>query len=196
MAISAFPAALLPIIQSNFLERKFQDALRSKLVYREVADREDFPIGIGETQIKTRAGLKAPVTTPLVASTNTNFDNGVTPSSFTVEQFAMTINQYGDAIDLNTVTNRVGIVNQYIHNGVVNAVQAAQTLDRLARDALFSAALAGNTFVKATLGAPATAVTVDDVRGFQQVPFNGQMVNVSASRTLSVVVGATPLICA
>ena len=39
MPISNFPAALQPIIQQGFLEREFQQALHSRLGYRQVADR-------------------------------------------------------------------------------------------------------------------------------------------------------------
>ena len=41
MGIQNFPAALQPIIQQGFLEREFEQALRSRLGYRAVADRED-----------------------------------------------------------------------------------------------------------------------------------------------------------
>ena len=40
MGIQNFPAALQPIIQQGFLEREFQQALRSRLGYRACADRE------------------------------------------------------------------------------------------------------------------------------------------------------------
>ena len=36
MGIQNFPAALQPIIQQGFLEREFQQALRSRLGYRAV----------------------------------------------------------------------------------------------------------------------------------------------------------------
>ena len=58
MAISNFPAALVPIIQQNFLDREFGDALQSVTAFRAIADREEFSIGVGETITKTRAGLK------------------------------------------------------------------------------------------------------------------------------------------
>ena len=64
MGISNFPLALQPIIQQGFLEREFQQALRSRLGYRACADREDISVGIGETLTKTRAGLRPAVTTP------------------------------------------------------------------------------------------------------------------------------------
>ncbi len=64
MGISNFPAALQPILQQGFLEREFEQAMRSRLGYRACADRQEFSVGIGETLTKTRAGLKPSVTTP------------------------------------------------------------------------------------------------------------------------------------
>ncbi len=63
MGIQNFPAALQPIIQQGFLEREFQQALKSRLGYRAVADRVKISVGIGETLTRTRAGLKPSVTT-------------------------------------------------------------------------------------------------------------------------------------
>ena len=89
MPISSFPAALVPIIQTGFLEREFQDQLQSLIGFRNVARREIFAANIGETLTKTRPGLKAPTTTPMVPSNNTNLDNGLSPSTWTVEQYAL-----------------------------------------------------------------------------------------------------------
>jgi N4-gp56 family major capsid protein len=189
MGIQNFPAALQPIIQQNFLAREFEDGLQSVLAYRKCAEREDIAVGIGETVTKTRPGLKAPVETPMTASNNTNLDNGLSASSWTVEQYTVSINMYGDSIDLNTVTSRVGIASQFLQNAKANGVQAAQSLDRLARNALFDAYMGGNTRVKTTLGSPAATIAVDDIRGFQKVMVNGVLTDVSSTNTMSVVVG-------
>lgn len=190
MAINNFPAALQPIIQQGFLEREFQTGLQSRLGFRAIADREEIPNKVGETVTKTRRGLKAPVTTPLNPSSNTNLDNGLSPSGWTVEQYSLSMNMYGDTIDLNMVTQGVGIASQFLQNANVNGVQANQSLDRLARNALFGSYLGGNTRVRTTLGAPATTVAVDDIRGFQYVLSNGVMVPVSGVNTMTVTVGA------
>jgi hypothetical protein len=190
MGIQNFPAALQPIIQQGFLEREFHDGLQSKLGFRSIADRESFANAIGETITKTRRGLKAAATTALSPSSNTNLDNGLTPTGWTVEQYQLAINQYGDSIDLNMVTSRVGIAAQFLQNAKVNGEQAMRTLDTLARDALYNAYLGGNTRVRTTLGAPAATISVDDIRGFQSVFVNGQLVPVSGTNTLSVTVGA------
>jgi hypothetical protein len=190
MGIQNFPLALQPIIQQGFLEREFQQALTSRLGYRAVADREDFAVGIGETLTKTRAGLKPSVTTPLPPSTNTNLDNGLTPQSFSIEQYTITLNFYAATADLNMVTSRVGIASQFLLNAAINGEQAARSLDELARNALFPAYFAGNTRVRVTLGAPGTTLAVDDIRGFTQVWTNGVPGPVSATNPITVTVGA------
>ena len=190
MPISNFPAALQPIIQLGYLEREFEQALHSRLGYRAIADRLSFSVGIGETLTKTRAGLKAPVTTPLSATSNTNLDNGLVPSGFNVEQFTITLDHYAATTDLNMVTSRVGIANQFLQNAAINGEQAARSLDELARNVLFASYFGGNTRVRATLGSPGMNVTVDDVRGFERVFVNGMQTAVGGGATLVVAVGS------
>ncbi len=173
MSIQNFPTALQPIIQQGFLETEFEKPLESQLRYRQIADRETFPNKIGETITKTRPGLKAPVTTPMNPASNTNLDNGMSSTSFTVEQYTLALNQYGDTIDLNIINDKVGLASQFLQNAFTNGVQAAQSLDRIARGSLFNAYMGGNTRVRVTLGAAATTVSVDDIRGFQNVLVNG-----------------------
>ena len=190
MGISNFPISLQAIIQQGFLEREFQHALQSRLGYRAVADREKFAVGIGETLTKTRAGLKPSVTTPMASASNTNLDNGLTSVNFAIEQYTMTINSYAATTDLNMVTNRVGIADQFLLNAAINGEQAARSLDELARNALFSAYFGGNTRVRATLASSGPALTVDDVRGFQSVFVNGVQAPVGGANLLTVAAGA------
>lgn len=191
MGIQNFPVALQPVIQQNFLEREFQEGLRSRLAFRAVADREAFPGQIGETLTRTRRGLKAPVTTPINPASNGNLDNGLAAAGWTVEQYTLAINMYGDTIDLNMVTQNVGIERQFLKNALTNGIQAAQSVERLARNALYGAYLGGNTrIVAGSLAAGANSVPVDDVRGFQSVLVNGVMVPVSPSNPLAVAIGA------
>ena len=198
MPIQNFPSQLQPIIQQGFLAREFQDGLQSRLGFRSIADREIFPNRIGETVTKTRKGLKAPVTSPMVPTANTNFDNGMTPSSWTVEQYTLTINQYGDTIDLNMVTEGVGIASQFLANARTNGVQAMQSLDRIARNALFGGAsggvggyLGGNTRVNTALASASKTIYVDDVRGFQNVMNSyGQVVSLASTSGMTVTVGS------
>lgn len=190
MGIQNFPAVLQPIIQQGFLEREFEQALVSRLGYRACADREEIAVGIGETLTKTRAGLKPTVTTPLVPATNTNFDNGLTPGNWGVEQYTITINHYAATMDLNMVTSRVGIASQFLQNAYTNGEQAARSLDELARNALFSAYFGGNTRVRVTLATAGTSVAVDDLRGFQFAFVNGVQQAVGSLNPLTVTIGS------
>ena len=190
MGIQNFPLALQTIIQQGFLEREFESALTSRLGYRAVADREAFSVGIGETLTKTRAGLKPSVTTPLAPATNTNLDNGLTPTSWGVEQYTISINHYASTTDLNMVTSRVGIAGQFLQNAYVNGEQAARSLDELARNALFAPYFGGNTRIRTTLGAAGAIVAVDDLRGFQVVFVNGVQVPVNGTTPLTITIGA------
>src|ERR1700761_2437345 len=173
MGIQNFPVALQPIIQQGVLEREFEQALVSPLGYRACADRDEIAVGIGETLTKTRAGLKPTVTVPLVPSTNTNFDNGLTPGNWGTEQYTITINHYAATMDLNMVTSRVGIASQFLQNAYINGEQAARSLDEIARNALFAAYFGGNTRVRVTLANSGPSVSVDDIRGFQTAFVNG-----------------------
>jgi hypothetical protein len=190
MAIQSFPLALQPIIQQGFLEREFEQALKSRLGYRACADRELIAVGIGETLTKTRAGLKPSITTPLAGTANTNLDNGLTPTSWGIEQYTLTMNHYAATTDLNMVTSRVGIASQFLQNAYVNGEQAARSLDELGRNALFNAYFSGNTRVRTTLSSAGPIVTVDDVRGFLTVFVSGVQQPVSSGSPLAVIVGA------
>jgi hypothetical protein len=190
MSIDNFPPSLQAIIQQGFLEREFEQALRSKLGYRACADREEFAVGIGETLTKTRAGLLPAVTTPLAANTNTNLDNGLSPGSWSVEQYTLTLNHYAATMDLNMVTSRVAIASVFLQNAYVNGEQAGRSLDDLARNALFSAYFGGNTRVRASLGSAGPTISVDDIRGFTTIFANGVQQSVSAANPLATTVGA------
>jgi hypothetical protein len=190
MGIQNFPVSLQPIIQQGFLEREFSQALRSRLGYRACADRVNVAVGIGETLTKTRAGLKPTVTTPLAPATNTNLDNGLSSTSWGVEQYTISINLYAATTDLNVVTERVGIASQFLQNAYVNGEQAARSLDELSRNALFSAYLGGNTRVRTTLASAGPTVAVDDVRGFLSVFVNGVQQPVSSSTPMTITIGS------
>ncbi len=190
MGIQNFPSALQPIIQQGYLEREFQQALTSRLGYRACADREDIAVGIGETLTKTRAGLKPTVTTPISPASNANFDNGLTPIAWGVEQYTLTINHYAATTDLNMVTSRVGIASQFLQNAYSNGEQAARSLDELARNALYTAYFGGNSRVRTTLTTAGVSVSIDDIRGFQYAFVYGVQQAIGISNPLTTTIGA------
>lgn len=191
MAINNLPASIQSVIQLNYLERAFQEALRAKLGFRAIADRESFMAGIGETITKTRTGLLPAITTALSPAANSDITSGISPQNYAVEQYSLAIAQYAANMQLNVATAQVAISDLFLRNSVTLAEQAFRSIDTLAQSTLFNAYMGGNTRVSTTLGATGTTVAVDDVRGFQNTLNSaGQVVPVSVINPLNVTVGA------
>jgi len=188
-----FPTQLQPMLQTGFLERELEEGLDSILAYRREAVQDTVNARIGETLTKTRKGRKTPVTTSLNPATiNSNLDNGLTPSTFSIEQYSFTLANYADTVDVNLMQELAGIADQLMADSRNNGVQAAQSMDRIARNKLFAAYGGGNTRVRTDLGAStSTTCHVDDVNGFQTVLVNGTPTPVSGANTLSVTETAT-----
>ena len=190
MPINNLPAPLQSMIQEGFLDRVLYDALRARLGFRMIAEREAFGAQIGETITKTRTALLPAVTTPSAPAANSDLTSGMTPQNYGTEQFTLRVDQYNGDMSLNVVTSRVAIGNQFLLNARKLGEQAARSVDTIARNRLYDAYLGGNTVVSATLGAAGTTIHVDDIRGFYSlVGSNGQVVPVSSTNPLAVQVG-------
>jgi len=191
MTINSLPSSLQSVIQTGFLERRFNQALRAKLGFRAIADREPFMAGIGETITKTRTGLLNAVTTPMAVAATTDITSGLTNQNYAVEQYILGIAQYAAPMQLNIATSQVAIADLYLQNAFNLGEQASRSVDTLAQRALFAGYMGGNTRVTATLGSAGVAVQVDDIRGFFQTTNSaGQPVAVSSGNTMSVLVGS------
>lgn len=192
MALNDLPAALQPVIQTGFLERRFTQGLRAKLGFRRIADREEFSGGIGETITKTRVSLLGANTTPMLPAAVADITSGLTPANYVVEQYILGVTQYAVPMLLNVATAKVAIDNLFLQNSYVLGEQAGRSVDTLAQQALYAAYMGGNTRVRTTNGSASTTVTVDDVRGFfSTLTSSGVTTAVSNTNTVSVVVGST-----
>lgn len=181
------PLALQPIIQTGMLEREFEEGLDSVLAYRRLSLEETVPNRAGETLTRTRVGRKNPVTTAMNPANNTGLDNGLTPSDGTIEQYSFSMFQYGDAVDVDLMGDLVSIADNLIQKARNNGVQAAQSMERIARRKLFAAYAGGNTYVRTDLGAGSTTTCfVDDITGFLMVLVNGVPTAISGGNTLLV----------
>ena len=182
-----FPPALQALLQAGFLEREFEEGLDSVLAYRRESMMVTVPARIGESITRTRTGRKPPVNMLTNASTDTGLDNGITPSDGAIEQYTLIMGQADDAVDVDLMGDMAAIANNLIRVARNNGVQAAQSLERFARKALFGAYMGGNTRVRTDLGGGGTtSCYVDDIRGFQQVLVNGVPTAVSGTATLTV----------
>lgn len=184
---AAFPVALQAELQTGFLEREFEEGLDSILGYRREAMMETVPARLGESITRTRTGRKNPVTKPINPSTTSSLDNGLTASDASIEQYTLTTFEYADATDVNMMTDLAAIADNMTRVTRNNGVQAAQSLERIARSAFSGAYLGGNTRVRTDLGASSTTTChVDDIRGFQMVLVNGVPTPISGAATITV----------
>jgi hypothetical protein len=191
MGIQNLPASLQSVIQQGWLEHRFEKALKAKLGFRSIADREPFLANIGETITKTRTGLLPAITTPMSPAANSDITSGLTPQNYSVEQYVLAVNQYAASMQLNVKTSKVAIDNLFLRNAYTLGEQAFRSVDTLAQMAIFNAYMGGNTRVRTTLGAPNTTISVDDIRGFQNTwNSEGQPVAVSVANPVNVTVGA------
>lgn len=175
------PAAIRAIVQNGLVEATFKQALVPDFLYPRVADHEPVSTGIGDTLTKTRRGLLTPTTTPLGGNTDPS------PSTYSVEQFSLVIDQYAGTIDTNVLQSAVAAQKKYLEDVQALGTQAAQSLNRLARAELFATYGGGTTFVP-TGGASSATLVVDDASGFDKVLVNGVPTPVSASSTLAITI--------
>lgn len=147
------------IVQDNLLERAFHDALVPRLLFRGEATPVPFPAGVGDTQIFSAPGLMAVDARPLVPGTDPDAD------TYTMEQWTAQINQYSKAIDTHMPTSMVAIANLFLRNAHQLGVQAAMTLNRIARNRMFNAALSGWTVVDGAQSG-VTTLRVKRLNGF------------------------------
>jgi hypothetical protein len=127
------------LVQENILERAFHDALFPKLLYRGEASPVQWPANIGDTMVFTGVGLIKPKLRPLTPGSDP------LPSTYGAEQWTAQLNQYADTIDTHMPTSIVAIASLFYRNAQQLGVSAGQTLNRLARNRLFNAALSGHT---------------------------------------------------
>jgi hypothetical protein len=190
MAFNDLPLSLQNAIQVGMLEHRFRKALRAKLGFRTIADREPFMAAIGETITKTRTGLLPANVTPMAPAQLTDITSGLTPANYGTEQYVLGIAQYATPMYLNIATSKVAIDDVYLNNAYTLGENAMRSIDTLARNALFDRYMGGNTRVSVTLGSAGASVQVDDVRGFfQTLSALGVPQTVSATYPLLVVVG-------
>ncbi len=184
--VAAFNNDVVSAIQDRTLQRVFHDALYPRLLFRGEAAPEMWPTNLGQNQTFTRTGLMRPTTRPLFANKEP------TPKQYNFEQWEATAQQWGDSIDTHMPTSYVTLASVYLRNMHQLGLHAGQSLNRVVRDKLFNAYLAGNTTISA--GATSATQTVRSVNGFTSKLLNGRPQLVSASNPLTVTIinGGTP----
>lgn len=177
---STLPAAIREIMQNGLLYRTFEDALLPEFLYPMIATPRPWSANLGDTGTFTRTGLLNPVTTPITGSDPST-------QTYGIEQWSVTMDQYGSAIDTNMLQSRMSLASKYLEDVQKLAINAGQSLNRIARDRLYGAYAGGRTWCT-TAGSSDTSIIVQSVKGFETVLVNGKPTPVSASNPLNVTI--------
>lgn len=170
-------------IQDRTLQRVFRDALYPRLLYRMEAVPELWPVNLGANQTFTRTGLITPTTRPLAPGTDP------VPSQYDIEQWEATAQQWGDSIDTHMPTSYVTLASLYLRNIQQLGLHAGQSMNRVVRDKLYNAYVAGNTVANGTQ-AGGTTLVVENLTGFTTLLVNGRPTPVSAGNPIPISIPA------
>ncbi len=184
--ILGVPAQVLELNQSGLLERAFHDGLFPNLAFRAEAMPEEWPANTGQELFMTRPGLLKPRVKPLTPGTDP------VGQAVPYEQWIATLNQFADSIDTNMPTSNTANANQFLRNIHQLGLQAGQSVNRIARNAMFQAYLSGQTVCTTALLAGDTTIAVSALNGFTDVVIPGGNVRpqpVSAAFPLPITVG-------
>ncbi|MFB6977693.1 hypothetical protein [Streptomyces scopuliridis] len=175
---STVPAAIRGMMQNGLLDRVFMEALRPEFIFPAVADSEPWQGGLGDTKTMTRKGLLTPSTTPITGS-------DTSAATYGIEQWSVTMDQYGLAVDTNMLTSSMALASKFLADVQTLGINAGQSLNQIARNKLYGAYSGGRTWVT-TAGSSDTSLVVNSVAGFTHTLVNGVPTAVSASNPLTV----------
>ncbi len=184
--ILAMPPEIVALNQQGALERAFHDSLFVNLAFRAEAMAEEVQANTGQVLFFSRPSLLPVATTPLQPGSDPQ------PSQVFYEQWSMTLQQFGGAVDTHMPTAITSNSNLFLRNIQQLGLQAAQTVNQSARNRLFQAYLGGNTVMNIANGTTDTSIHVSSVNGFTSVVVPGtnvQPVAPSATIPLPITIG-------
>jgi hypothetical protein len=165
--ILGVPPSILALNQKGLIERAFHDGLFPNLAFRAEAMPEEWPANTGTQQFQTRPGLLKPRVTPIPVGTD--------PVGQTVpyEQWVAQLAQYADSTDTHMPTSVTASANLFLRNIKQLGLQAGQSINRIARNALFQAYLSGQTVAISAINTGDVQVRVAAINGFIDVVIPG-----------------------
>jgi hypothetical protein len=180
------PPTILDLVQRGLVERFFYDGLFQALLFRAEAQQEEFQGNIGETTLSTRAGIPDPITKPIAPGQDPQPRTGV------FEQWETTLLRYADATDVNMPTAAVASADIFLRSIQTLGMGSGLSLNRIPRNALFTAYLSGQTTLIGAVGAADLTAHVSALNGFTKVLTKGTNVApvpVSTSAPLAITIG-------
>lgn len=180
MNITVGNANVTKLIQTGTLARSIGEALYPGLLYRGIAHRELWEGGVGQTMDFLMPGLFPPNTKPRKP--------GVArpPQVLDYERYQASVEPYGDEAKAHMPTNYITAVSSYMQQMKALGLQAAQSVNRLARDELFRCYQWGTAIVDDISANP--VITVSSLNGFRKTfdPDTAAPIPVSNVNSLSV----------
>lgn len=177
---STLPAAITAIMQNGLLDRVFQEALVPEFIFPAIADSTPWLANLGDTRQFTRKGLLSPSTTAVTGS-------DVSAATYGIEQWSVTMDQYGQAVDTNMLQSAMTLASKYVADVQTLGINAGQSLNRIARNKLYKAYAGGRTWCT-TAATTDTSIIVQSTDGFEFVMVNGVLVPVSSANPLNVTI--------
>lgn len=181
------PASVMELNQKGLLERAFHDGLFPNLAFRAEAMPEEWPANTGQQLFMTRPGLLPTITTPIQPGSDP------LPQAVPFEQWIATLAQFAGTIDTHMPTSTTANANLFLRNLHQLGLQAGQSVNQIARNALFQAYLSGQTVSTNSIGSSDTVIPVASLNGFTDVVIPGGNVApqaVSSSFPLPITIGS------
>lgn len=161
--VLGIPPAILNLVQLGLLERAFHDPLFPALIYRQEALFEEWEANVGTQITMSRSGTLAPIVVPQVPGQDP------VPQTATYEQWVTTMIRLVGSIDTHMPTSAVAQADLFMRNLQTLGLQAGQSVNRVARNALFQPYLGGQTMSTVTTASTDTQIQVASVNGFTTV---------------------------
>jgi len=180
------PPQILSLQQSGLIQRAFHDGLFPNLSFRQEALREEWPAHAGTELIITRPGLLSPVVKPNTAGADP------LPQAVPFEQWYVRLLQFASTIDTHVPTAATAAQELFIRNIHQLGLQAGQSINRIARNALCKPYLSGSTVLIAAALTADTSIRVAALSGFTDVVVPNSQVRpaaVSSTNPLAITIG-------
>lgn len=180
-------ANVTKLLQNNTVSRQIGEALFPGLLYRGIASREEWEGAVGQTMDFLMPGLFPVDVKPRVPGVSG------TPMQLDYERYRASVKPYGREAQAHMPTNFVTAVSTYLEQMHKLGLNAAQTVNRLARNELFRCYQWGHAIVDDVSGDP--TITVSSLNGFRQTfdPDTASPIPVSSVNPLQVKLNGTLL---
>ncbi len=189
MALEQIPTSVPPgvfaLIQKDYLQRKYYDALRPHSYYRNDANRKRLEPHTGQTATWSKLGFLPVDLLPLPTALANPPE-----ATFSTEQFSAKPLPYGQSfrVDGPTLYAQGG---DYVVQGTRGLAEwAGRTQCRIARGKLFSGYLGGTSIVRRAQVTGNTVLLLNSLSGFRFANGATGLVPVSATTPLAIQIGA------